>query len=80
MDAFCTECIYDPEAIGAGTKNQQIEDCTAPECPLYEWRPVTKATREKRKAEAYAAMSPEEKAKYDAKVEDAKERFAKQNS
>ncbi len=69
MDAFCTECIYDSEGEGNGTKQQQIEDCTSPNCPLFEYRIVTKTTRDKRKKAAYEALSDEEKAKYDARAE-----------
>ncbi len=36
--AKCCECIYDPEG-SSGTWRQQVEECTAPTCPLYHLRP-----------------------------------------
>ncbi len=42
IDNFCRECIYDAKA--EGTWRKQIEDCTAPKCPLFEYRPVTTGT------------------------------------
>ena len=60
----CMDCIYDP--IGSkGTWIQQVEDCTAYNCALYEHRPLTQKTREARKQAKIAAMSPEERAKYE---------------
>lgn len=38
IDAFCCSCIYDP--YDKGTWRKQVENCTAPNCPLYEVRPV----------------------------------------
>jgi hypothetical protein len=32
MDAFCWQCV--------GFKQEEVRRCSAPECPLYEWRPV----------------------------------------
>ncbi len=40
IDAFCKECIYDPKG-GNGTWREQVTNCTAHKCPLYEWRPVS---------------------------------------
>ena len=37
----CRECIYDPKGC-AGTWRQQVEACTAPSCPLYPVRPISK--------------------------------------
>ena len=76
INTMCKICLYD-EIGGAGTWRAQIEACTAPKCPLYEHRPVTEATQEKRKQEKISLMSPEELAKYRKKQADAKERFAK---
>jgi hypothetical protein len=40
IDAFCKQCIYDPEG-GTGTWRQQVEACTTTRCPLYPVRPVS---------------------------------------
>lgn len=40
IDAFCKSCIFDPRG-GGGSWRQQVEACTAPECPLYPVRPVS---------------------------------------
>ena len=42
INAKCKECIYDPIG-GNGTWRQQVEACTAPDCPLYPLRPVSRA-------------------------------------
>ena len=39
VDAKCVECIYDPYQPGSWRK--QVENCTAPDCPLYRVRPVS---------------------------------------
>lgn len=39
INAKCKECIYDPQAMGAGTWRKQVEDCTSTACPLYPLRP-----------------------------------------
>ena len=39
IDAKCIDCIYDP--YSAGTWRKQVEDCTAPDCPLYPIRPLS---------------------------------------
>lgn len=44
IDAKCRQCIYDPQP-GNGTWRQQVEDCTATECALYEVRPTSVAKR-----------------------------------
>lgn len=41
INAFCKECIYDPRG-GAGTWRQQVEACTSTNCPLYDFRPLSK--------------------------------------
>lgn len=40
IDAFCKQCIYDPNG-GAGAWRQQVEACTATTCPLYDVRPTS---------------------------------------
>ena len=45
INAMCAHCIYDKNA--EGRKLEQIEACTATECPLYEVRPVTKSRESK---------------------------------
>jgi len=40
INAMCYECIYDGSG-GSGKWRQQVEDCTAPNCPLYNLRPRT---------------------------------------
>ena len=42
IDQFCKECSYDPDDKGAGTWRQQIEACVMEDCPLYEFRPVSR--------------------------------------
>lgn len=37
INAFCKSCIYDRYA--AGTWREQVRDCTAPACPLFDVRP-----------------------------------------
>lgn len=74
--AKCTECIYDPVG-GGGTDLQQIEACTATNCPLYEWRPLTGRTKERLKNERIAMMSDEELEEFKRRSALAKERFSK---
>ena len=45
----CRECIYDPIG-GGGSWRQQVTDCSAKHCPLYEVRPVSVSEKENRKA------------------------------
>lgn len=74
--AKCKECIYDEEAMGAGTMLQQIEDCTAPDCALFSLRPVTVKTRQKRRQAEIDAMTPEQLQEHEKRVKLAKERFS----
>lgn len=37
----CAECIYDPDALGAGSWRKQVSLCTSLTCPLYKYRPCT---------------------------------------
>lgn len=39
IHAQCHECIYDPGEPGGWRK--QVEACTATDCPLYGFRPMT---------------------------------------
>lgn len=39
IHAFCRECMYDPSEPGGW--RGQIEKCTATNCPLYNFRPMT---------------------------------------
>jgi len=40
IEEYCKECSYDPE--DKGTWRQQIEACVMTDCPLYEFRPVSR--------------------------------------
>jgi hypothetical protein len=40
INAKCIECIFDAEG-GGGSWRQQVQDCTAPACPLYQVRPTS---------------------------------------
>jgi len=39
IDNFCKECIYDKKQ--EGTWRGQVENCTATNCPLYNYRPIS---------------------------------------
>lgn len=41
INAMCKYCIYDPLG-GGGTWREQVEVCTSPECPLYDFRPISR--------------------------------------
>jgi len=47
INDMCKACIYD-ETSGTGNWRQQVTACTAPSCPLYDVRPVSKPKKEKR--------------------------------
>lgn len=53
----CTECIYDPYQKGLGGKLQQIADCTSPECPLFDFRPLPREAANDNEADTQ--QSPE---------------------
>ena len=72
--AFCKTCIYDPGG-GNGSWINQVEDCTAPLCPLFEHRPLTDATKDVLREERISRMNPQELAKYRAKQEAARIRM-----
>lgn len=44
INTKCKECIYDEN--GKGTWRQQVEACTAYECPLYPVRPVSSTAKD----------------------------------
>ena len=46
IDAKCIECIYDPLG-GGGNWRQQVEACTAPDCPLYPVRPISSGSQDR---------------------------------
>ncbi|RKZ87530.1 MAG: hypothetical protein DRQ39_04015 [Gammaproteobacteria bacterium] len=74
INAMCKSCIYD-EGGGNGTWRDQTEGCTAPDCPLYEHRPLSSGTQAILKQERYDALSPEEKVAYDKRAREAAERM-----
>ena len=76
--AKCKDCIYDP--LDAGRWTQQVEGCTSTDCALHEHRPVTSATKELRKQEKIANMTPEELVKYEAKREKARAGFKRNDT
>lgn len=43
---FCKECIYDSDAEGGWRK--QVEKCTATNCPLFNFRPMSIAAERAR--------------------------------
>ena len=46
IDAFCKQCIYDPYS-GDGNWRQQVTNCTASACALFEHRPRSKPRQSK---------------------------------
>jgi hypothetical protein len=40
IEEMCKHCIYDKNA--AGTWRQQVDACTSPKCPLYNFRPISR--------------------------------------
>ena len=44
IDLMCKQCIYDGSG-GSGTWRQQVTDCTAPSCALYNLRPLVDGDR-----------------------------------
>ena len=76
--AKCIDCIYDP--LAGGTHVAQIEACTMAECPLFEHRPVTSATRALRQREKIEAMNPDQRIAYECKVERLRVLRAKKSS
>ena len=70
INAKCKDCTHDP--LAGGTWVAQVEDCTATDCALHEYRPVTEATMAARRAEKVAAMSHDQRQAYKAKAEAAR--------
>jgi len=75
--AHCKECLYDPQSIGEGTWRNQIENCTAKACPLYEHRPLTASGQALRKEVRYQAMTPVQQASYRQRQEEARTRLGR---
>ena len=53
-----------------------MQDCTSYTCPVYPERPVTAEEANNRKEEKIAAMTPEERKKYEKRSEAARIRLA----
>ena len=72
----CEDCIYDTK--NGGSRLEQIEGCTSEDsCALWPYRPLTGKTRKRLKEERIAAMSVDERAKYEENREVVRKRFAK---
>ena len=74
IDAHCKDCNFDDQDIG--TWRSQIESCTSPDCPLYEYRPLTNTTLKLRQEAKIKAMTPDELAKYRLKQDSARIRLS----
>ena len=46
IDEYCKQCIFDEKA-GMGTWRQQVEGCPMSDCPLFEYRPISRTRRSK---------------------------------
>jgi hypothetical protein len=55
----CKECIYDEH--NGGTWAEQTENCTVKSCALYEFRPLTGATKRRIADEKFESLSEIEK-------------------
>ena len=75
VEKHCRDCIYD--SCSPGTWVAQVEACTAPDCALYEHRPLTQATKDRLRQERYEKMTPEERENADRKAEQARDRLEK---
>ncbi len=75
IKAKCKDCIYNP--LAGGTWLMQIENCPATDCPLWNFRPLTKVTKDLIK-ENERRNDPEKQKLYEKRSKLAKERFAKQ--
>lgn len=78
IENMCFQCIYDP--LSNGSKHKQVEDCTSPDCALFDYRPVSGALKEQRKQERIAEMTDDERLAYQRKVEIARERLQRRES
>ena len=73
IDANRKDCNYDE--LDVGTWRDQIERCPSPQCPFFEYRPLTTATMKLRREAKIAAMTPEELRSYRTKQESARMRL-----
>lgn len=67
IKAKCEDCIYDP--MTGGTNLAQIEDCPSDDCALWEYRPLTSATRAVQKQKQIELMSEGERMAYEKKAD-----------
>jgi len=74
INTFCKQCIYDPHG-GNGSWLLQVENCTADNCPLFAYRPITQNTKHIIDRENMAVMSPEELTQHLAKKEIVRKRL-----
>ena len=74
IDANCKDCNYDE--LDVGTWRDQIERCSSLQCPFYEYRPLTTATKKGLQRERVASMTPEELHSYRAKQDSARIRLS----
>ena len=75
IDLNCRHCNFDDQDIGIGTLRSQIDKYPSPQCPFFEYRPLTTATKKLRQEAKVEAMSPEARAEYRAKQESARIRL-----
>ncbi len=73
IDANCRDCNYDDQ--DTGTWRDQIERCPSPQCPFFEYRPLTTATMKLRQEAKIAAMTPDQLRSYRVKQESARIRL-----
>lgn len=73
IEQNCFDCNADSADVGS--RHAQVESCVTIDCPFYEYRPLTTATLNKRRAERYEAMTPKEKLAYDKRAQATRERF-----
>ncbi len=73
IDANCKDCNYDE--LDVGTWRDQIERFPSPQCPFFEYRPLTTATMKLRQEAKVEAMSPDQLRSYRAKQESARIRL-----
>lgn len=56
---YCKSCIYD--ALSGGTWREQVEACSITQCDLYQHRPITAKTAQKRRQEYLDSLAPEKR-------------------
>lgn len=76
IEQKCFDCSYDPQ--DSGTKHQQVERCMADDCALWEYRPITHATKDRIKQEKIANFSPDELKEHNRKAELFRSRLSQQ--